>query len=64
MLTLQALARCRVKDFCIQRGFAWSDSLAKAACAEVEYYEDLLAYYQQNLRVCSTCFQTVAIAAH
>ena len=46
---------CRVKEHCIHRGYNWSDSMAKAASPEGEYYEDLLEYYMQNYRVCLPC---------
>jgi hypothetical protein len=31
----------------------WGDSLAKAACKEAEYYEDLMNYLRKNLAVCA-----------
>ena len=45
----------RVKEHCIHRGYSWSDSMAKAASPEGEYYEDLLEYYMQNYRVRLPC---------
>eukprot|EP01025_Chloroclados_australasicus_P011217 TRINITY_DN14854_c0_g1_i2.p1 TRINITY_DN14854_c0_g1~~TRINITY_DN14854_c0_g1_i2.p1 ORF type:complete len:196 (-),score=4.03 TRINITY_DN14854_c0_g1_i2:108-695(-) len=41
----------RVKNYCIQKGFAWNDSLASTACHENDYYEELLKFYKEQLRV-------------
>ncbi|CAD7697174.1 unnamed protein product [Ostreobium quekettii] len=40
--------KARVKDHCIQHGYAWGESPASTSCGEQEYYEDLLAYYKQH----------------
>lgn len=39
----------KVKDYCIKKRFKWSDCLAKSACKESEYYEDLMNYLRKNL---------------
>ncbi|WIA36338.1 hypothetical protein OEZ86_007659 [Tetradesmus obliquus] len=43
--------RGRVRELCIQRGEAWGGSLARSACSEQDYYEQLLATYQAWARV-------------
>ncbi len=42
---------CRVKGHCHQRGLRWSESLARTACGEQEYYEDLVRFCRSALRV-------------
>ncbi|KAI5079634.1 hypothetical protein GOP47_0005113 [Adiantum capillus-veneris] len=39
----------RVKEYCIKKRYKWSDCLAKSACKESEYYEDLMNYLRKNL---------------
>lgn len=42
---------CRVKDYCIHRGFAWISSVANTVCTELEYYEELMKHYRLRKRV-------------
>lgn len=39
----------KVKDYCIKKRFKWGDCLARVACKESEYYEDLMNYLRKNL---------------
>ena len=50
--TLRApLPPIRVKDFCIARGYSWVASVANTACAEQDYYEELMRHYRAQKRV-------------
>ena len=51
LLLLLLLLPARVRELCIQRGEAWGGSLARSACSEQDYYEQLLATYQAWARV-------------
>jgi hypothetical protein len=51
LLLLLLLLLRRVRDVCIQRGEVWCSSLAKAACSEQDYYEQLVATYEAWARV-------------
>lgn len=53
----------RVKGYCHQRGLHWSDSLARTACGEQEYYEDLIRFYRSSLRVSLSVHLSTAACA-
>jgi hypothetical protein len=48
---LLLLLGLRVRELCIQRGLLWAGSLAKSACSEQDYYEQLVTTYQAWARV-------------
>ncbi|KAJ7533533.1 hypothetical protein O6H91_13G054100 [Diphasiastrum complanatum] len=39
----------KIKEYCIKKRFKWSECLARNACKENEYYEDLMRYLRKNL---------------
>ncbi|GMH37437.1 hypothetical protein BSKO_05310 [Bryopsis sp. KO-2023] len=43
--------KAKVKSYCIDRGYGWSDSLASTSCGENEYYEALIEFYTSKERI-------------
>lgn len=42
---------CRVKEYCINRGFPWVGTVATTVVGEHDYYEELIKFYRANKRV-------------